>query len=76
MTQLLIHLPDMLASRFRSLIPAKQRSKYIEHLLEDDLSRVDHELFLSAMALENDSELNQLINDFEVVIGDGIEELK
>lgn len=71
MTQLLIHLPDSLASRFRSRIPAKQRSKYIEHLLSVDLEKQDHKLLAAAMAIEDDTDINDLIAEFDVIIGDG-----
>jgi hypothetical protein len=76
MTQLLIHLPDNIANRFRSVIPTKQRSKYIENLLIKEFSKKDNELLVSALAIEQDNELNALIEDFDVVTGDGIDEHK
>ena len=76
MTQLLIHLPDHLAQRFRFLVPAKQRSKYIAHLLEDDLKKQDDDLRLCAMAIEQDDDINQMMSDWDIVSGDGIDEDK
>ena len=72
MTQLLIHLPDNLASKFRSRIPAKKRSKYIESLLTIDLEKKDDELLAAAIAIENDSDINKLIAEFDVTVRDGI----
>ena len=73
MSQLLIHLPDSLANRFRSIIPAKQRSKYIEKLLIEELKKTDLKLMASALALEKDVALNDLIDDFDITIGDGVD---
>ncbi len=75
MTQLLIHLPDHLAARFRFLVPAKQRSKYIAHLLEDDLQKQDDDLRLCAMEIEQDDNINKMMSDWDIVSGDGIDEV-
>jgi len=74
MTQLLIHLPDYLLGRFRAAVPAKQRSKYIEHLLEEDLKKHDDELRRAAMAVELDDEINVAMKDWDIVSGDGLDE--
>ena len=76
MTQLLIHLPDYLLGRFRSLVPAKQRSKYIENLLEEDLKKQDDELRRCAMDVEQDDEINATMDDWDIVSGDGLDEDK
>jgi hypothetical protein len=76
MTQLLIHLPDYLAGRFRSLVPAKQRSKYIENLLEEDLKKRDDELRRCAIDVELDDEINATMDDWDIVSGDGLDEDK
>lgn len=76
MAQLLIHLPDNLANRFRALVPPKQRSKYIESLLNEALAKKNDELSASAIAIEKDANINSLIRDFEIVSGDGIDEQK
>ena len=76
MTQMLIHLPDYLAEKFRSLIPAKQRSKYIESLLEEAFTKKDEELRLSAISLERDDDINKMIGDWDIASGDGIDEDK
>lgn len=74
MTQLLIQLPDSLAARFRALIPTRKRSKYIEELIAIDLARKDSELFASALAIEDDQNINNLIDDLNILAGDGIDE--
>ena len=72
MTQLLVHLPEQLVHKFRSSVSAKQRSKYIEMLLLQSLAEKDSMLLASATALEMDADINELMQDFEVVAGDGL----
>lgn len=74
MTQVLINLPDALAAKFRALVPTRQRSKYIEHLIVSDLAKNDNELLASALAIEMDAGINDLINDFDFCAGDGVDE--
>lgn len=74
MTQVLINLPDALAAKFRALIPTRQRSKYIEHLIVSDLAKNDNELLAAALAIEMDTNINNLIDDFNVCTGDGVDE--
>ncbi len=55
-TQVLIHLPTEVARRFRSAVPARQRSGFIRSLLEKNLPNVEaqmYELALKAEAYDN-----------------------
>lgn len=72
MTQLLIHIPENLANKFRASVPTKQRSKYIENLLKASLTKEDEILLNCAKQIEQDSEINELMSDFSNTSGDGI----
>lgn len=74
MTQLLIRIPENLANKFRASVPTKQRSKYIENLLKISLTKEDEVLLNCAKQIEQDSEINNLIADFDNTSGDSIYE--
>ena len=76
-TQLLIHLPDELARRFRRNVSMRQRSKYIQRLLEDALPPEDggddDPLYQAALAVEQDHGLAAEMAEWEVAtINDGL----
>lgn len=48
-TQLLVHLPTALATRFRLAVPARSRSSYVSKLLEQHLPNTDDALYQAAM---------------------------
>lgn len=59
--QLLLHLPDELVRRLRRAVPARQRSKFIQDLLEqalppDGVVETDP-LYLAALSVEADEAL-------------------
>lgn len=59
-TPVLIRLPDDLVQRFRRAISRRQRSKYIQRLLEDNLPAegdYDDPLYQAALAVEADEAL-------------------
>jgi metal-responsive CopG/Arc/MetJ family transcriptional regulator len=68
-TQLLIHLPDALARRFKRRIAVRQRSKFIERLLEDALPAEevadDDPLYRTALAVEQDERLTSEMAEWE-----------
>ena len=77
-TQLLIHLPDELARRFKRNVSVRQRSKYIQRLLEDALPREDggddDPLYQAALAVEQDHALAAEMAEWEVAtINDGLD---
>lgn len=74
MTQLLIHIPEDLASKFRALIPSKQRSKYIENILQKNLLEEDNILLKCATQIEADKDINELIADFNNIPEGGVYE--
>jgi len=76
-TQLLVHLPDELVRRFKRSVAARQRSKFIERLLQEALpeveSRDDDPLYQAALAVERDKDLAAEMAEWEeATIGDGM----
>jgi len=60
-TQVLIHLPDQLVRRCKRHISLRQRSRFIQRLLEDalplEVGGDDNPLYQAALALEKEHEL-------------------
>ena len=78
MTQLLIRLPDALARRFKRRIAVRQRSKFIERLLEEALPPEevadDDPLYQAALAVEQDDRLTSEMAEWEeATIADGLD---
>lgn len=71
--QILIHLPDDLAARFRQAVPARQRSAYVADLLRKSLPVDDDPLYRLACEVEEDEALNREMADWDSVAGDGLE---
>jgi hypothetical protein len=73
--QLLLHLPDELVRRLKRTVPARQRSKFIQDLLEQALppDGVDDSdpLYLAALEVEKDKVLAAETGGWELVLGDG-----
>jgi hypothetical protein len=71
--QVLLHLPDALAYRFKSAIPKRERSAFVADLLAKALP-ADHEdkLYLIAQAVESDSVLAEEMADWDVVSIEGL----
>jgi hypothetical protein len=75
--QLLLHLPDELVRRLKRAVPARQRSKFIQDLLEQALPpdgiADDDPLYLAALAAEKDQDLATEMSEWgSVTIADGI----
>lgn len=73
MEKILISLPDQLATRLRSAIPARQRSKIITHLIEEEIEKREKALFECARAVEKDSQLHQEMEEWDVTLMDGLD---
>ena len=75
--QLLLHLPDELVRRLKRAVPARQRSKFIQDLLEqalppDGVVEADP-LYLAALAVEKDEALAAEMASWEpATLGDGV----
>ena len=75
--QLLLHLPDGLVRRLRRAVPARQRSKFIQDLLEQALppdGAVEADpLYLAALSVEADEALAAEMAEWEpAMIHDGV----
>ncbi|HML10257.1 MAG TPA: hypothetical protein VK432_05305 [Stellaceae bacterium] len=73
--QLLLHLPDELVRRLKRTVPARQRSKFIQDLLQqalppDGVGDRDP-LYLAALEVEKDEALAAETGGWELVLGDG-----
>jgi len=72
MNKVLISIPDQIASRMRAAIPQRQRSKVIAHLIEKEVEKREKALYQCALAVENDHELKEEMDDWDVTIKDGL----
>lgn len=73
--QLLLHLPENLAERFKQIVPARQRSAFVAGLLEQALPEEDDPLYRIALEVERDAALTAEMREWrEALVGDGIRE--
>lgn len=71
--QLLLHLPEELAERFKQAVPARQRSAFVASLLEQALPEEDDPLYRIALEVEQDAALNAEMREWrEGLVADGI----
>jgi len=77
MTQILLHLPDELVRRFKQSVPARERSRFVERLLEEALPDADDDpLYLIALEVQKDEALNAEMAEWEsATVSDGLENL-
>ena len=77
-TSMLIRLPDDVVSRFRSLVPARQRNKFLADLVAKAVSdqESDLEKIAAAVTLEEraDPELQQALADWQQTNADGLDD--
>ncbi len=73
MQKVLISMPDSILSRLRAVIPDRQRSKFIARVVEEELKKQEELLYQCALKLEQDEALNAEMKEWEVTMGDGIE---
>jgi hypothetical protein len=76
-TQLLIHLPDELVRRFKRSVSVRQRSMFIQRLLEEALPPEDggdgDPLYQAALAVEKEHALANEMAEWEAAtIEDGL----
>jgi hypothetical protein len=71
--QLLVHLPDALAERFKQTVPARQRSDFVAKLLEKALPVEEDPLYLAALDVERDLALGEEMREWrDGLIADGL----
>ena len=76
--QLLLRLPEELVRRFRRAVPSRERSHFVQKLLEQALPPGDGDvdpLYRVALEVERNTQINAEMNDWETAtIGDGLTE--
>ena len=77
-TSMLIRLPDDVVSRFRSLVPARQRNKFLADLVAKAVSDQESDLEQIAAAVTReeraDPELQQALADWQQTNADGLDD--
>jgi hypothetical protein len=74
--QLLVRLPKELARRLKRQVPARRRSAFVQHLLEQALAPEggeDDPLYQAAMKVEQDDRLMAEMAEWDGTVGDGLE---
>ena len=73
-TQIFIRLPADLAGRFRSVIPARQRSEFVRKLLEENLPNVDEQMYELAVKAETFARVNpEEVSELDATLMDGLD---
>lgn len=74
--QVLLRLPEDLAQRFRRAVPSRERSAFVQRLLEEALPAVEEDddpLYRAALDVERDSALEAEMAEWEAAtLGDGL----
>ncbi|MBW2283894.1 MAG: hypothetical protein JRF65_04750 [Deltaproteobacteria bacterium] len=68
-----LSIPDTVARRFQAAVPARQRSRLVTRLLEQELSKRDDSLAAACRAANRDKALVHEIDEWQS-FDDGIEE--
>ncbi len=63
--ELKISLPDTLAHRFQTIVPARERSSLLTKLLKEELKERDDNLAAACHAANNDQALVDEINEWQ-----------
>lgn len=74
--QLLVRLPDELAQRLKRQVPARGRSAFVQHLLEQALAPEGSEgdpLYQAALEVEQDESLTAEMAQWDGTVADGLE---
>jgi hypothetical protein len=75
MAQLLVHLPEDLILRLKRAVPSRQRSRFVQGLIETALpAEADDVLYEAALAVERDKALAAEMAEWEeATVADGLE---
>jgi hypothetical protein len=73
-SNMVLKLPDDLMSRFRSIVPNRQRTRVIASLLESEVKRREQALERVAAEVEADAGLKDEMADWETTVADGIDD--
>lgn len=73
--QILVRLPEDLARRLKRRIPARKRSAFVQHLLEQALppdEGEDDPLYQAALDVERDERLTAEMAEWDATASDGL----
>jgi hypothetical protein len=77
--QLLLRLPEELVRRFRRVVPSRERSLFVQRLLEQTLPRGDSDddpLYRAALDVEKHTRLNAEMDEWEsATLEDGLRKM-
>lgn len=77
--QLLLRLPEELVRRFRRAVPSRERSLFVQHLLEQALPTADSDddpLYRAALDVERNAQLNAEMAEWEsATLNDGLDDV-
>ena len=68
-----LSIPDKVARRFQAAVPARQRSRLVTRLLEQELTERDNSLAAACRAANRDKALEQEVSEWQA-FEDEIEE--
>jgi hypothetical protein len=74
--QLLVRIPEELARRLKRQVPARGRSAFVQHLLEQALATEggeDDPLYQAAREVERDERLMAEMAEWDGTVADGLE---
>lgn len=72
MSKVLISIPDDIASRMRTAIPQRQRSKVIVQLIKKEIEKREKALYECALAVEKDDALNKEMEAWDNTLQGGL----
>ena len=75
---ILVRVPEQIANRLESVVPRRKRNQFIVDRLTKAIEEYDSELEKIAALVtaeeQKDPELQQLMKDWDVTVGDGIDD--
>jgi metal-responsive CopG/Arc/MetJ family transcriptional regulator len=75
-TKVMISLPDQLFTQMKALIPARQRSKIIAKLLQQEIQSREADLYKRAKILEKSTKHKKEIKEWDKNLsGDGLDDI-
>lgn len=77
--QVLIRLPEELAKRLKRRVPARERSAFVQRLLEQALPMNEGEddpLYRAALEVERDEQLATEMAEWDAAVDDGLEAIR
>jgi hypothetical protein len=77
--QILIRLPEELAKRLKRQVPVRERSAFVQRLLEQALPANegdDDPLYRAALEVERDEQLAAEMSEWDAAVDDGLTTLK